>query len=125
MAKNYFIFIKRLTVFSIVVVILSFVVSRLLPKYYLSPALPYIILFFFIVTSIFHFIVLKSSEKKTSNFIRGFMLGTVIKLSIYFSALLIYVLIINKYDAIPFILSFFIYYLIYTIFEIILILRVK
>jgi hypothetical protein len=111
-------FVKRFTIFSIIVVILSYVATRFMLPEHVSPALPYLIIFFFAVTIIFQYFISKSNEKKFSNFVTIFMLITFLKLMLYFTVLLIYIFLINKSDSVPFIISFFIYYVLFTIFEV-------
>ena len=50
------------------------------------------------------------------------MLATAAKLFLYIAVMIIYALI-NKKDAVPFLLNFFILYLVYTIFEVTQIIR--
>jgi len=114
-------FILNLSVFSVILGLITYVLTFLLPSKYFSPALPFLFPFFFSTTLIIYFFLAKSGAKSNS-FINRFMLATFFKLMVYMSVLIIYVLM-YKEDAIPFIISFFILYLGYTIFEVISILK--
>jgi len=114
-------FAKNTFFFSIILAIICFTISFFLPTKYLTPSLPYLFIFFFVITLVVHYILMKASEKRMSRFVNYFMLATFLKLMLYIMILVIYVLF-NRCDAIPFILTFFILYLFFTVFEIISIL---
>ncbi len=118
MKNNFFNFLKKLIYFSLITGGVAFLAARFfVPDKYLTPVLPYLFLFFFAITSGVYYFILKSFEKKFSRFISLFMLGTVVKLLLYFVVLVIYVFK-YRYDAVNFIVSFFILYVLYTVFEI-------
>ena len=112
--KKYF---KRLTIYWVIIALLSFFISALIPVTYRTPTLPYLLLFYFIMTALTGFIILIFANKKFSKFVNIFMLATVGKLLLYLFIIIIYLFFINRKDAIGFISSFFIYYLLFTIFE--------
>jgi len=112
-------FLRKLLIYTVIIGILSSVFIFLLPDGYITPTLPYLIFFFFSVTLIVHLVLIKVSEKKTPSFINYFMLLTFGKLIFFLTIILIYALL-NRDDAIPFILSFFVLYLLYTAFEVVL-----
>jgi hypothetical protein len=115
-------FIVNLLVFSIILGAIAFTLSFFLPENYFSPALPFLFPFFFAVTILVFGFLIKSSAKKFNRFVNRFMMATFLKLMIYMAVLVAYVLT-HKYDAIPFILSFFILYIAFTFFEVIALLR--
>lgn len=116
--KNLYIeFLKKLIVFTAVIAVLGYLSTYLLPPNYVTPAWPYLFVFFFSVTLIVHNILLKVSKKRAQNFINIFMLLTFGKLIFYLSIILAYALI-NREDSIPFIITFFILYVLFTIFEV-------
>ncbi len=112
-------FLRKLIVFTLILAVAGIVVVYFLPKAYYTPTLPYLYLFFFSVTLIIHYLLLRISGKSATGFINYFMLLTFGKLIFLLSILLIYALLF-RYDAIPFIVTFFILYAAYTAFEIIL-----
>ena len=121
MKSVYLNFLKRIIIFSVAFALICFIVGYFLPAGFITPALPYLFIFFFSVTLAVHYILLKASEKRFSKFTTYFMLATFLKLMLYIAVLLIYVLL-NRSDAIPFIITFFILYIFYTVFEVISIL---
>ncbi|OQX78633.1 MAG: hypothetical protein B6D64_06145 [Bacteroidetes bacterium 4484_276] len=95
-----------------------------LPAIYISPAIPWIIIFFLIITlSIFYF-QLMASIKRVSKFVNVFMVAIGLKLIAFLIIIALYAFL-NKADAINFIISFFIIYLIFTVFEILQLLKVQ
>ena len=121
MKASYFTFAKNTFFFTIILALICFIISYFLPVKYITPALPYLFIFFFSVTLFVHYVLMKACEKRMSKFVNFFMLATFLKLMLYIMILVIYVLF-NRSDAIPFILTFFILYLFFTVFEIISIL---
>jgi hypothetical protein len=122
MKHKYIDFLKKLLIYTILLGFAGFTVTLFLPKGFISPALPYLFFFFFSITLIVHLILLRVSEKKSSSFINFFMLLTFGKLLFFLTIILIYALM-NRPDAVPFILSFFILYIFYTAFEVVLSLK--
>jgi len=112
-------FLKSLVIFTGVLSSFIFAVCFfLLPQSYITPALPYLIVFFFLVTLVIHYILLVASEKRTSKFVNYFMLTTFLKLVFYIIIMVVYGLL-NKSDAIPFFITYFILYVAFTTFELI------
>ena len=118
----YLSFMKRLFVFTAIIGLLSFLSSMVLPSDYVSIAMPYLLLFFFAITSGSHYLVLNAIKQRTSRFINYFMISIFVKL-VFYSILIALYAMVNKEDVIPFIIVFFIYYLCFTIFELIEILK--
>ncbi len=107
----------RTIVFSVIITILVVLFQWLCPRY-ASPALPFIVLFFFLITLITLYIVLRSnSGTNGKKFVSGYMLSRIIKL---FSCLLFLILydVLNKKDAVLFSISFFVIYFAYSLFEV-------
>ncbi len=88
----------------------------------MSPAMPFLV-FFFIATSLLSFYYLQQTfNKRFIKFVNTFLLTIIIKLALYIGVMIIYVFI-NRKDAIPFMLGFFVLYLCYTIFEAVCIIK--
>lgn len=119
MKLRYVDFLKKLLIYSFILAIAGFLTASFLPEPYITPALPYLFFFFFSVTLIVHLILLKVSQKKGSGFINFFMLLTFGKLLFFLTIILIYALL-NRADAVRFILSFFVLYVFFTAFEVVL-----
>lgn len=115
-------FLKGLTIYTAIIGIVTIGFVFLLPEKFITPVLYYILIFFYSVTLIMYYVLLKASEKKLSKFSINFLLLTFIKLMLYFGVILTYVFIYRN-DAANFIITFFIFYLLYTSFEVISIVR--
>lgn len=109
-------YVLRLLFFSIIIAGLSFSLQLFLADY-ASPALPYLILFFFFIMLFTHYILLRGIYKKGKNFISNYMLATIIKFLSYIVFVLIYLLLVKE-GRVLFIISFLILYLLFSIFEI-------
>lgn len=117
MKKEFLTFLRKILIFSIAITVVAFFVTRMIEPSYRTPALAFIILFFFLATLAFHYLFIRARNKKTAGFINSFMLVTMLKLLLYMVTLLVYVLFINRADAVNFIITFFLFYLLYTGFE--------
>jgi F0F1-type ATP synthase assembly protein I len=105
-------------VFSAVVAGLTVLFQWLCPNY-ASPALPFIVLFFCIITLFTIYIVLRDEKGKAQNrFISNYYLSRIIKI---FSCLifLIAYMLLNKPDALRFAIAFLVVYFMYSIFEVV------
>ena len=107
----------RLIIFSAIVAAASVLFQFLLPEL-ASPAMPFIVLFFFIMTLFTLYVVLRGNTKKDKRqFFTGYMLSRVIKMFSCLLFLLIYIFA-NKPDGMRFAIAFIIIYFAYAIFEV-------
>ncbi|MCX6252503.1 MAG: hypothetical protein NTX61_17350 [Bacteroidetes bacterium] len=118
MKSIYLSFLKKIIIFTIILGIIAATLSFILPKPFLTPFLPLLFLFFPVITFSTFSILVKSADKKFIRFLNYFLLTIILKLFLFIGILIAY-LILNKPDAIPFTLTFFILYLCYTVFEVI------
>jgi len=113
MLKKYII---RLLIFSLIISVVVFALyNTVLSKFYL-PVFPFIILFFVLISLGSHYILLKAGKSRISKFSTSFMGITSLKLFLYLIFIVVY-LIIDKSQALTFVLTFFIIYLLFTVFE--------
>lgn len=109
----------RIILFSAIIAGLTVLFQWLFPQY-TSPALPFIVLFFFIITLLTMFIVLREDKgREAKKFVSSYMLSRVIKLLSCLVFLLVYILV-KKDDAIRFAIAFLAIYFLYSIFEVFL-----
>lgn len=108
-------FVKQLILLSAILGLLSFGFYLFLPG--VTPAMPFILLLIMSVTMLMHRSLLKNSTGKPNRFINLFLAFTGLKLVGYLLIITIYALL-NKDDAVSFTITFLIYYLIYSAFEI-------
>jgi hypothetical protein len=121
MRKKYFQFIIRITILSMALGLLAYILGRFLPDGIISRAVFYLIILFHVITAIVHYILLRITTMNPRKFVSYFMLATFIKLMIYLIVIVVYVFFV-KVGILPFILSFFILYIFYTVFEVVTIL---
>lgn len=108
----------RIIVFSAIIAALTVIFQWLCPAY-ASPALPFIVLFFFVITLTTIYIVLRNTTGTDGRkFVSSYMLSRIIKI---FSCLLFLVLylLLNKEDSLRFAIAFLIIYFLYSIFEVV------
>jgi uncharacterized membrane protein len=103
---------------SALLVILVLISWFIFPKKYFSPALPFTFIFFIAITYFGYSFLVRFSRLNIVRFINMYLLITTLKLLLFIAILVIYILL-NRKDAVPFGLSFFILYLVYTVFEVI------
>ena len=89
-----------------------------------TPALPWLILLFILTTFILYYILLKASEKKFNQFTNYFMAASVFKLLMLLVIITVYVYFFRN-DAIRFVVTMFVLYLIYTVFEVYWLLKIN
>ena len=94
------------------------------PTIYISPALPYLLIFFTASTIISFYFIQKKMEASPSGFVTAFMANSIIRLLLYLIVIVAYAFN-NKADAVNFIISFFIMYIIFTAFEAVFFLKSK
>lgn len=119
MKSRYIDFFKKLTIFTIIIALAGYGVVYFLPPEFITPTLPYLFVFFFAASLVVHYVLLKIASRRPTGFINYFMLLTFGKLIFFLSIILIYSFL-NREDAVPFIIAFFILYLFFTVFEVVL-----
>ena len=117
-------FLKKTSIIAITLFAVYLVLFYLIPVKYISPAIPAIIIFFTILTTSVFYYQIKASLKRTSKFVNFFLIATALKLLLFLTLVIIYSLL-NKADAVNFILSFFIVYVTFSVFEVIQLLKLQ
>jgi hypothetical protein len=124
MNSIYLKFLRQLLVFSAIIGAILLVLFFSIPKPYLSPALPFLVLFFISTSLLSFYYLLQTLDKRFIRFVNTFLLTIIVKLALYAGVMIVYVLL-NRRDAIPFMLGFFVLYLCYTIFESVCIVKIS
>ena len=106
----------RLLIFSAIVAAILFLVFKYALAQYYLPVFPFLIVFFASISILIHYLLLKASNFRIAKFSTFFMGSITVKLFLYIIFLVIYVLV-DKTNAVPFLLTFFVLYFIFTIFE--------
>lgn len=116
MNTNFNRFIIKILAVSVIVAILSFLLYEKFPQW-ISINWTYLMLFFIIVNLILYKLSEKAKQKEMKKFSIFFMSATFLKLFLYLCIIILYFLL-NKADIIPFLITFFAYYVIFTIIEV-------
>ncbi|MCX6304844.1 MAG: hypothetical protein NT040_07740 [Bacteroidetes bacterium] len=116
MNSAYINYLRHLLIYSAILGAIAILLGFIFPKTYLSPALPFLFVFFIATSLLSFYYLLQSATKRFIKFVNTFLLTIIIKLFLYAGVMIAYAFM-NRRDAIPFMLGFFILYLCYTIFE--------
>jgi len=111
-------FAFRLIVFSVVMAAAGVLFQWILPKY-ASPAIPFIVIFFFLLTLFTLYVVLRTEHKSSGKkFIAGYMVSRIVKMLSILTFVLLYLFLIKE-GRMNFAGAFLIIYFSYSIFEIV------
>ncbi|NOY49884.1 MAG: hypothetical protein GXO88_04895 [Chlorobi bacterium] len=122
--KSFKTFVKQITILTAVMLLLSMVVYYFAPKIKISPAFFYILIFLYASNIGIFKMLSRSMEGRLSKFANAYMIVNFGKL-VFFSIIIVVYAILNKEDAVPFMLTFFIYYFVFTFYEVISLLQIK
>lgn len=111
-------FLKKLLIVASITGIIIIGVLYMLPPEKVTPALPYLLVFHIAATMVSYMFIHKKTSAAPGKFINVYMAATTVKLLLYLAILMIYALN-NLHDAVNFIISFFVLYIIFTVFEVI------
>jgi hypothetical protein len=114
--------IKPLIFITVPLLVLAIALRYILPVKFYSPALPFLVIFVFSSQLILLKILFGSVDSKFNRFVNRFMAASFIKLLIYLVVILVYSSLYRS-DALPFAVSFVILYMVYTVFEISILLK--
>jgi len=109
--------IFQLIIFSVIVAVAGLLFQYLAPKY-ATVAIPFIVVFFFLITLFtLHIVLRANSQTAGKKFIAGYLLSRILKM---FSTILFFVLyvLLSENDRWQFTGAFLVIYFLYSIFEI-------
>lgn len=109
--------IYTLAVAGILGVIYAFAITPPLASYF-SPAIPWLLIFFVLISNLVYYLQLKSTQSRTTQFVNVALISTGFKLLLFLMIIVVYALL-NRSDAVNFIFAFLIFYLIFTPLEVI------
>jgi hypothetical protein len=109
-------------IFSVILAIAGLILFFMLPAKFITPALFFLFPFIISVTLITSYILIRESGGRFIRFLNIYMIITIVKLFLYFAVLVVYIML-NKKDLLPFSITFMVLYLLYTIFEVIWLVR--
>jgi hypothetical protein len=113
-------FVFRELLFAIAIAIIAFVLFQSVLEEYYLPVFWFLYGLITVFTAVFHFSILQVSDKNASKFSSKFMMVSGIKMIAYLILIVFYVFSYPE-KARFFLISFFILYMLYTFFEVILI----
>lgn len=122
MRKAFYKFVYALAIFTAILGIIAVFLQYTLPENMLPASLPLLFLLFIIVSSVVHYFLLRSAAYSGRRFVSYFMAATFLKLFLYLIIIILYAFLIKE-NVVSFILTFFILYLLYTTFEVVMILK--
>ncbi|HLO90353.1 MAG TPA: hypothetical protein VK172_04225 [Lentimicrobium sp.] len=115
-------FLKQLLIVASIFGIIITGVVLTVPAKYVSPTLPYLLIFHTAATLTSFLYIQKKTSQSPKKFVNVYLANTTVKLLLYLVILMVYAM--NYFhDAINFIVSFFIFYVVFTIFEVIHLLK--
>ncbi len=109
--------LRQLLFYSAFLALACLILSWILPSALITPTLPAMIVFFIGVTLVILILLLRANARGMARFINIFMITTGLKLILFILIIVGYSLA-NRPDAVAFLGSFFILYLLYTAFEV-------
>ncbi len=117
-------FFSGFTLFTLIIALISSAVYIWVPQIPLTHVYPYLLFLIYLLTLLIIYMLIRSMEKKPNRFVNAFMLMNFGKLFLYVIIIFIYAWI-NREDAVAFIITFFAFYLIFTAYEIIYLMRLS
>lgn len=111
-------YIARYSVFSAMILSLSVLFYFFAPDKYIADAYLFIVPFFYFTGLISRLILLRAARKNASRFSLAYMAISTARL-VFFSLILIVYALFFRHDAYPFMIAFFIHYVIFSLFEIV------
>lgn len=109
----------RIIVFSVIMAGLGLLFQWLCPQW-ATPAMPFIVLFFFVMTLFTMYVILRSENGQDGKkFVSSYMISRTVKILSCLLFLFLYIFL-KPDDAIRFAIAFLIIYFLYAIFEVIL-----
>lgn len=119
MREHFISFFKKISLVTLFSALLAFVAKFLLPTQFLNPHLFYILLFFYLFNLLIHFLLLKFSLKKIKQF-PNFYLGSILIKLMSYMGIIVWYAFMFKSQAVSFIISFFIFYVVFTVMDVII-----
>lgn len=108
----------RIIVFSVIIAALSLLFQWLCPQL-ATPALPFIVLFFFAMTLFTMYVVLRNEDGDNGRkFVSAYMISRTVKILSCLLFLFLY-MFLNRQDAVRFAIAFMVIYFLYAIFEVV------
>jgi hypothetical protein len=117
-------FARGLTVYTLIILLMSVAIYYGLPAVKITAVYLYIIAFMYAINFLLLGKLSQAIQNKPNRFINTYMLFNFGKLFLYIAIISVYVYLYRN-DAISFTITFFVYYLLFTAYEIMSLLKIK
>jgi len=117
-------FLKGFTLYTLVIALLSVAINYALPEIQITPVYLYLIAFMYAINFLIFAQLSRALQNKPNRFINAFMLLNFGKLFLYIILIGIYIFLYRN-DAVSFTITFVIYYILFTIYEVTALLKIK
>ncbi|PLX12190.1 MAG: hypothetical protein C0598_06440 [Marinilabiliales bacterium] len=117
-------FTKKISIIAASLMLLSVLIYYFVPAIKISAGFPFILIFLYLITLLVFKMIANSMRNKMSQFANTFMLVNFGKLIFFIFVIVIYAFL-NMEDAVSFTLTFFIYYFVFTLYEVFSLLQLK
>lgn len=114
-------FYYKLAIFSTIVTLIAILLYNTVLKSYYVSQFPITLIVFILITGGIFYILWRDDKKEKGKFNQLFLMGTTVKILVLLTFLAI-ILIIDRKNAVPFLISFLVLYFLFTIFEVVSIL---
>ncbi len=116
-------FIFRLAGFSVLLLFVYAVSQKFFPSSVFYDHYTLLIAWFFILTAAVHFILIKTGGRDEKSFIRAFMTTVTVRFMLHM-VIIFFWAFTHRETAVAFIITYFVLYLCYTLFEILMLMKV-
>ncbi len=110
-------YITQLSIYAVIVLVLGLAVFLILPAQYITDVYFLIVPFFYLVSLLTRLFLQTQADKKGTSLSKHYMGLNTSRFLLYFGVLLTYAFLRSD-DAVPFIVTFFVFYFCFTVFEV-------
>jgi len=124
MNKLFVQFARGLTIYTLIITLMSVAVYYGLPAVKITPVYLYVIAFMYAINFLLLGKLSQAIQNKPNRFINTYMLLNFGKLFLYIAIIGVYVYLYRN-DAFSFTITFFVYYILFTVYEVMGLLKIK
>jgi hypothetical protein len=110
-------FLLRLVILTLMIMVVAYFLFRQPLSHFPVTGYPFVLIYFFLITLLFHLYILKSYREAPGKFTTRYLGANGIKMLVYMISAGVY-LLLNRKEVVQFLVYFFSLYLFFTIFEI-------
>jgi hypothetical protein len=124
MNQEFIKFVKGFTVYTLIIAFLSIAIYYAFPDVKITRVYLYLIAFMYAINFLLFAKLSQATQNKPNRFINAFMLLNFGKLFLYLTIIAIYIFLYRN-DAVSFTITFVVYYILFTAYEITALLKIK